>query len=476
MTVVVRMQPLAIPLPAGRPAGLLVAMLTALALLAAIWSGLAYENVLTLCALGGLGLIALIALWRWPQAGLAILLVGGVVIPYEIGTGTQTSLNAVFLLAPVLIVIWAFQRLEAGRDPLESARRVTLPLQLFAICCILAFVVGLLPWFDVSAAPWAAQAGALAIFLFSVGIFFVVQDHCRDLVWLRRMTHLFFLAGLLYLLPMAFPVLPRLAQPLDGAIGSLFWTWLVALVFGQACGNRHLRVWMSAGLLLIVALAFYVTAGQGRDWASGWIPPLVAVTVTLLLRFPRTAGLMLVGAGALAAFQFREISDALLTADQQYSLSTRAAALQVLWQIFQANPVTGFGPANYYHYTHVYPILGWYVDFASHNNYVDVVLQTGLLGLGALVWFFSALGRWSLRALRMAGGGFEAGYVLGALGGLAGTLTAAALGDWVLPFVYNVGVKGFPSSILAWVFLGGLAAVLTVIQRQANASQVSEHV
>ncbi|MEZ4731874.1 MAG: hypothetical protein R3E79_32540 [Caldilineaceae bacterium] len=29
-------------------------------------------------------------------------------------------------------------------------------------------------------------------------------------------------------------------------------------------------------------------------------------------------------------------------------------------------------------------------------------------------------------------------------------------GDWVLPFVYNVGLTGMRSAILPWIFFGGL--------------------
>jgi hypothetical protein len=33
------------------------------------------------------------------------------------------------------------------------------------------------------------------------------------------------------------------------------------------------------------------------------------------------------------------------------------------------------------------------------------------------------------------------------------------LGDWVLPFVYNVGLSGFRTGALAWFFLGGLVVL-----------------
>ena len=33
------------------------------------------------------------------------------------------------------------------------------------------------------------------------------------------------------------------------------------------------------------------------------------------------------------------------------------------------------------------------------------------------------------------------------------------LGDWVLPFFYNIGMTGFRSSVLVWLFFGGLVSL-----------------
>jgi len=33
------------------------------------------------------------------------------------------------------------------------------------------------------------------------------------------------------------------------------------------------------------------------------------------------------------------------------------------------------------------------------------------------------------------------------------------LADWVLPFVYNIGLAGFRASVLGWLFLGGLVTL-----------------
>ena len=135
-------------------------------------------------------------------------------------------------------------------------------------------------------------------------------------------------------------------------------------------------------------------------------------------------------------------------------------------EIIKVNPVFGFGPANYYWYTPEFRIRGYYVPFNSHNQYLDIVAQTGLLGLAFFLWFFFEVGRlgWQLRS--RVPEGFAQAYVYGALGGLAGTLAAAFLVDWVIPFVYNIGFSGFRGSILAWIFLAGLVCLDQIYPRQ----------
>jgi O-antigen ligase len=115
--------------------------------------------------------------------------------------------------------------------------------------------------------------------------------------------------------------------------------------------------------------------------------------------------------------------------------------------------------ANYYWYTPLIPILGYHVQFNSHNNYVDIIAQTGIIGLACFFWFAFEVWRvgWGIR--EKVPDGFAKAYVIGALGGLVATLVSGMLGDWILPFVYNVGLQGFRSSLIGWLFLGGLIAL-----------------
>ena len=63
-----------------------------------------------------------------------------------------------------------------------------------------------------------------------------------------------------------------------------------------------------------------------------------------------------------------------------YSFLTRLQAFNILIEIIKVSPLFGLGPANYYWFTLLFPILGWYVRFNSHNQYVDIMAQSGILG------------------------------------------------------------------------------------------------
>jgi O-antigen ligase len=244
--------------------------------------------------------------------------------------------------------------------------------------------------------------------------------------------------------------------------GSLFWTWLVALVFGQIVYNEHLHRFWRFGLLCLLLITLYNAFVQAYDWKSGWLPPLVAIGVILAARSGRLILLLSLAALVPAFFVAKD-----LIGTDLYSWGTRVDAWVIVLGITKVNPLFGLGFANYYWYTPLFPIRGFSVVFNSHSQYVDLIAEVGLLGLAAYLWFFAAAGRlgWKLRTT--APPGFARAYVYGALGGLAGTLVAGFLVDWVIPFVYNIGMTGFRASVLFWLFLGGLVSIEQIVRRDA---------
>jgi len=242
----------------------------------------------------------------------------------------------------------------------------------------------------------------------------------------------------------------------------MFWTWLVAMAAGQAFMNRKLRGAARAALLLLIALVLFHALVLNTEWTSGWLPALVGLGIVLFLKFPRLTICL-----GLFAMPFVLVSTGVFDSfwsNEGYSFSTRVAAWQVLGAVLGRSPLIGLGPANYYYYTSLFPILGWYVNFSSHNNYIDIIGQTGLVGFALFWWFIAEIGLLTVKTWRKASPGFDLGFTSGVMGGLVGSLIACMLGDWLIPFVYNVGLPGFRSSVICWIFLGTLVAVWRVVR------------
>jgi O-antigen ligase len=163
----------------------------------------------------------------------------------------------------------------------------------------------------------------------------------------------------------------------------------------------------------------------------------------------------------------------LVMVNEQYSYITRVEAWRNVVRLASINPILGLGPANYYWNTEFTPIMGWFVRFSSHNQYIDLFAQTGIVGLACFLWFSWESTKLCLQLRTKVSDGFDRAYVYAVFGGLIGTLAAGMLADWILPFVYNITLEGMRSSVIAWLFLGGLVS-LERIQAQGKLVQVEE--
>ena len=408
-----------------------------------------------------LTIVALFVQSKTPIAGLALLLVTGVLAPLEFSRGAAVFNVCVLLAAFLCGAFFLHLSISRRRIALDGSRVVIATL-VFVAVAITSFVVGQYPWFPTAHAPMTAQVGGLGVFLLSGGLFLVVGHQIATSRQLQRLTWVFVGSGALAVVTSLVSTFDFNLGPITisnaSSIGSAFWTWLVAISLAQALFNRDLSTPMRVAVGGVAACAMARGLLVTFSWASGWLPPLVAVGVVLLFRFPRctiascllvVTPALLYGGPALNAWM----------AAESYSSTTRFEALRVMWQVVQHNPWLGFGPANYYHYTVLFPIMGWWVRFSSHNNYIDLIGQTGLIGLLAFGWFVVEVLRLALTLRPRVPRGFESAYLVGAIAGLAGSLVSGLLADWIVPFTYNIGIRGFRSSLLFWFFLGGVLSL-----------------
>lgn len=411
---------------------------------------------------------------RHPQLGLLAVVAGGMLVNFELGTSTSTSINLAVILLPLSIGVWFVDRFVRQHKAHFISSRTNPPLITLVVISLLAFGIGQLTWFYYARqAPLLSQLGGLAIFILSAGAFIFTANVIDSLRWLKILTWMFVALGALFVISRVNVVLGRtMAGVLPaGATGSVFWIWMLAIPYSQFLYNRDLKLFWRVVVIGLVGATLFVAMYLGYGWKSGWIPPMVALGVITWLRFRRLRYILTIG----AVIVIWMIGAELIQSDQ-YSYVTRVEAWKILLnEIIKVNPVFGLGPANYRFYTPLFPIMGYWVEFNSHNNYIDIIAQIGVLGLLAILWFAWEEWRLGWSMLKQDLGGFSNAYVVGAMGGLVGMLVAGMLGDWVIPFVYNVGLKGFRASVLGWIFLGGLVALQHIKSiQQNNESQESD--
>lgn len=466
----------ALPLPERWPIALADRRVRAVVVLGVLAASayLSYRPSLTLVvALYGAILVGILI--RWPRLALPGLVLASAFVPFTIGTGTGSSITVAMIGLAALAALWLA---EMGLQ-----RRIHLPpspanAPWLALCLSagISLVAGSAMW-----SPWVAtksnfvvvQLAQGAIFVLSACAYWLLASDEGGRRMLRILTAILLTLGGVLIAGWLVPPL----QAVSGRVlftGPVFRIWVVALASGLALFHTELDRRVRAVLFAVATLMVAIPTLQYRDWASGWLPPLLTFgvigTVWLWDR-SRWVGLAVVAATVLGYVLYRLVI-AEVAATDYWSLDTRIIAWRGLFQLLQGRWLFGLGPASYWHYwrgeiggmSYLDPGTG-YLHYTfnptvnMHNNYMDVLGQMGLAGVAVMVWLLVALARHAKRQLHAELRGFGRAYAAASLAALGGMLFAAMLGDWIWPFVYNVGLPGFTTSFLGWMMLGGLVVL-----------------
>jgi hypothetical protein len=399
-----------------------------------------------------IGIGGFIALLRYPNLGFILLLLGGMFVPFAGPGGFNVSILTVILM----IVLWLLDMFVVKRK-FEFVRSSAIrPAFYMLVVSIIAFAMGQIPWFAfANQAPLDAQIGGFAIYFFMILAMIMTANVLRELRWLKVIVWTFIGLGSIYVLGRALHIWYVDSLYQHGVYAnSMFWMWLVALPLSQAIFNDHLKLRTRILLYGIVAITFYVSLVQQNDWKSGWVPSAVAAAALIGLRFRKLTLFSIPFIMVVAVYLAQD-----LISTDQYSWGTRVDAWLVVLDISRVSPIIGLGFSNYYWYAKVFSIRGYSIKFNSHSQFVDIIAQTGLLGLLCFIWILFEVGRLAWKLANRLQDGFAKGYAYGVFAGVLGSLMAAFLVDWLLPFAYNIGLDGVRASILPWIFFGGLISI-----------------
>lgn len=447
-----------------------------------LWPGLVVPAVLLAAAALGafaswtllamtIAVVAGVLVLRQPSLGLFGLVALALLIPLDISTGTDVSLNPATLLVPGLCAVWVVTMVRQRRTTLVKSS-VNLPLILFLLAAIVSLLIGNVTWDPMvpkKSGFLLVQLSQVALFAFSAGAFWLSANLIEDVLWLRRLTLAFLaVAGSLAIL-YVIPITRQFVTPLTtiAIARAPFWILLTGLAGGLTLFDRHLSRWVRLFLALVLVTCAFYAFEQQRESASNWVGVGATAAVLLWLRWPKARWfvlimvLVLLASGILFPTIWNFAGGEL---EWRISGGSRLVLIERVVEDTMRNPVTGLGPAAYRVYGMSRPLAyqrAFYVapSINSHNNYVDVFSHMGLVGLGLLGWIVVALTRTGLRLRQGHTADFQAGYASAMLAAGAGAMAVMFLADWILPFVYNIGFPGFQASVLLWLFLGGLVVL-----------------
>lgn len=424
-------------------------------------------------------LMGALALFRYPVLGFPVLILAALAGKMEFSTGTEVNLNPASLLVPALMGIWIANMLQRHEIRLPRSR-TTRPLVLFLLFSMISLVVSNALWdpnVPKSDRFIVVQLAQVSLFVFSAGAFWLMGDRVKNPLWLQRITigYLLVAGGLaiIRILPGGGYVTDAITTfALDRAP---FWLVLASLAGGQLFFNAKLsNVWRLFLLGAIIASLYFSFILQ-QERSSYWVGVGIVLGVLGWLRFPRLRWMAaIVVIALLVSGKLLSLVYEFAGGDSKWTESgaSRGVLIGRVLELSMRNPITGIGPAAYRPYGFTRPLFyegAYWIEprLNSHNNYVDLFSQLGMIGLLLFFWFMGELLWLGLRLRKYFKNDFASGYVNGMVGMWVGVMAIMALADWFLPFVYNIGFQGFQASVLVWMFFGGLLALEEYVHQMA---------
>ena len=422
---------------------------------------------------GAVGIIVMLVwynLGRFEHGLMIMALSGGTLNSFTIGTGTESRIVISLVIAAFLVVVWAVQSLVNQR-PMLRPSPINTPILAFIVVNIISLL-----WFfvmkDELVYVWgkfiATQLGALAVNILLPVVALMVASNIRDVKWFRRLVGIILFLTTLNIVSKIFN-LPTAAW-IDNGSKGLFVMWGGVFVYAQMLVNRELSLTRKLLLALIFAGIVYYYVGLFSLWLSGWLPLFVAFLIVTFFYSRKLFFALLIVGLILGTLKFNLLYEKIVTDNVNEGGLQRLE----LWSMNLAHvanhPLFGMGPAGYAPYNMFYHPLD---ARSTHNNYFDVLAQTGIVGAICFLWLLVRLVRVGFSVQQAFAGkrNFEEMFALATFAGCIASIVAMALGDWVLPFAYNQSIAGFDNAQYTWIFYGCMVSLYLSTKRWTRADK-----
>ena len=400
------------------------------------------------------------------ELGIIAIVITSFFVRFTLPTGSNTQVPASLLISGFVVLVWLMSMLLRRQVRLMPASYV-LPTGIFMLISLLS-----VPYSWLLLRPdlfgnggtgrsglgfTFVQVGGVTLMILLPLVMLMTANVLKNEKWFKVLFGLVIIVAIPELM-MRLGIFGFNFAGLTLKTGASYALWVVALCVGQAFFNASMRRWQRLLLLLIAGIWIYYGAEVGATWFSGWMPAAVAL---MFLAFMRSRKLFF----ALLIFGLAMMS---LRADHYIDyIWNDAVNLDAnrfeIWQVIifdltltKTNFLFGAGPAGYLpFYETYYPGGAW----VSHNNYVDIFAEVGLVGFSVFLWMLFAVFKTGWQQRMQMPTPFLTAFNYSVLAGFVGTLFAMGLGDWHIPFVYNIGIPGFDIAVYGWLLTGAMLAL-----------------
>ena len=409
-------------------------------------------------------IIFLFSLLNSLQFAPIVLFFSSAFLPLYIPTGTESVIVDSLILTGMFVVFWILrmmivdQRINLRKSP------VNFPALGFMIVVPISLVWSLV-FRDPLVKTWGSfifvQAAETIVMILLPASMLLVANIVEDLKPLKYIVILFIFAGVIgYVYDIRYDLhIQNLFAMVDLEIktGGLFTLWLVCLSIGFAIYDQKLSGPIRLFLLLLAGIWIYYRFWRNITWMTGWMPSLVALFVLIFMRSKKLILVLLVLFLLLVATNFNFFMNAFF-AEEAESGSTRLMAWSTNLGLSFKHFLFGTGPGGY---------AAYYMSYlpnnamATHNNYLDVIAQTGIVGIAFYLFMFFRLVTVGFSLCKRARGrnDFVDAMAHATFAGLIGCIVAMGFGDWMIPFPYTQGIAAYDYIVYSWLFLGSMLAL-----------------
>ena len=338
-------------------------------------------------ALGIIVLLVWYNLGRFEYGVLLMALSGGTMNFITVGTGTESRLVISLLFAMFLMGLWIVQSLVNKRpilrpSPINGPTLAFMGINIIATCWYFFMKDELLtiwsPRFVI------VQLGALTLNLLMPAVALMVANNVRDMKWFRPLVGIVLFIAALNAVTKIFGL--SIHSMLDNGSKGLFVMWGGVFAYTQLLVNKELSLSHKLFMALTLLGILYYYVGITSLWLSGWLPLFVAMAVVTFFYSRKLFAVILCAGLVIFALNYSFFYARVVQDNVNEGGLQRLDIWRMNLEHVVNHPLFGMGSAGYAPYNMFYHPQD---ARSTHNNYFDVLAQTGIIGFVCFVWLLA---------------------------------------------------------------------------------------